>query len=123
MRFSRAVVLAAVVLVAAGLSGAAHLIALAETSNLPALPGKPTAALLPLALQVRLPDCSNQNDDDDRDEVKAGKPDLDDIQLECGDQNDDDNEIEDAPGKHHEREKSHGKHEAPRAAKATKADR
>ena len=117
MRFSRAVVLAAVALVAAGLSGAAHLIARADV---PALPGKPTAALA-LDLQVRLPDCSNQNDDDDRDEVKTGKPDLDDVELECGDQDDDDKEIEeDAPGKHPEREKSRGKHEGPHVATTKK---
>ena len=98
MKFSRTVVLFAVALVIAGLSGAAHVVARAEAASLPALPGKPAPPPLLQVATSHVPTCSDQDDDDDRDEVKGGKPDTDDIELECGDQDDDDGEVEDHAG-------------------------
>ena len=106
MKLRQPFTLTAIAVVVAGLSGMASLIVRAETPHIPAAPGKPVEVQALPVKPVQIPSCADQDDDDDRDELKSGKPDTDDIELQCGDQNDDDDEIEDddAPGKRHERE-------------------
>jgi hypothetical protein len=117
---NRGLLLAAIVVCATGLLGAAGILAKIDSPTpLPAVT-KPAATApaptVPTAKQAPAQDprCALQDQDDDAKEskVKKAKPDTDDDELECGDQNDDDREVGE------DRDRHHDGHAKPAATKA-----